>query len=52
MLGPNKVLGFTIPYKDSLASIASFSEEYKCDPFWENVPKCADNFFPDLPIKA
>ena len=25
---------------------------YMCDPFWENVPKRADNVFPDLPIKA
>ena len=21
-----------------------------CDPFWENVPECADKYFPDLPI--
>ena len=23
-----------------------------CDPFWENVPKCADKIFPNLPIKT
>ena len=23
-----------------------------CDPFWENLPICADNFFSDLLIKA
>ena len=23
-----------------------------CDPFWENLPICTDNFFSDLLIKA
>ena len=29
-----------------------FSNSNKYDPFWENVPKCADKYFSDLLIKA
>ena len=38
---------YTIRYYSDMREVTV----YICDPFWENLPICADNFFPDLLIK-
>ena len=48
-----KVANPALVCKDVQIMLANFwAYYYICDPFWENLPIRADNFFPDLLIKA